>query len=97
MEIDETTTPAVSKFDKLKAAYGAFFADSAQRSAARFGEKLGAGAGARPVRHSHNNNNNNNNFNRNPLFDQVDDYDDYYDEFDQQGLAAQERPVYIGK
>lgn len=54
----------------FKAAYGAFFANSAQRTANRFGDIL------RPV--------------RNPLKDF-----DYYDDFDQQGLAAQDRPVFV--
>lgn len=82
IEIEETTSPT-TKLDKLKAAYGAFFASSAQRSAQRFGDTLGA----RPVRHSSSSNN------RNPLFSSSKDFD-YYEEFDQQGLAAQARPIY---
>lgn len=56
-----------------KSAYGAYFADSAQRSSNRFGDVL------RPA--------------RNPLFSQQDF--DYYEDFDQQGLSAQQRPVYL--
>ena len=73
VEIDKST----SNRDDLRSAYGAFFASSAQRSAARFGDIL------RPVRNS------------NPLFSsQQDDYD-YYEDFDQQFLAAQNKPVYV--
>ena len=59
----------------FKAAYGAFFANSAQRSAERFGDVL------RPV--------------RNPVTIQDADID-YFDlDFDQQVLAAQNRPVFV--
>ena len=57
----------------FKEAYGAFFANSAQRSAERFGDVL------RPV--------------RNPVQDQDIDYFDL--DFDQQVLAAQNRPVFV--
>ena len=58
----------------FKAAYGAFFANSAQRSAERFGDVL------RPV--------------RNPVT--IQDDIDYFDlDFDQQVLAAQNRPVFV--
>ena len=71
VEIDQST----SNRDDLRSAYGAFFASSAQRSAARFGDIL------RPVR------------NPDPLFSSQ-DYD-YYEDFDQQFLAAQNKPVYV--
>ena len=59
----------------FKEAYGAFFANSAQRSAERFGDVL------RPV--------------RNPVTIQDADID-YFDlDFDQQVLAAQNRPVFV--
>lgn len=57
----------------FKSAYGAYFADSAQRSANRFADVL------RPA--------------RNPLFSQQNF--DYYEDFDQQGLSAQQSPVYL--
>ena len=58
----------------FKKAFGAFFANSAQRSANRFGDVL------RPV--------------RNPSISNQQDFD-YYDDFDQQVLAAQNRPVFV--
>ena len=95
LEIDQGTsqTAAKNKLDRLKQAYGIFFANSAQRSAQRF-NNFGRGTVAPPPPVE------------NPLFvpsggksgtrgSQGDlDYD-YIEEFDQQGLATQERPVFV--
>lgn len=81
LEIGKETSHKDAKtgLDRLKQAYGIFFATSAQRSAQRYGNFFGA-------RH-------------NPLFDdKEEDYEEeyeYLDDFDQQGLAAQARPVSI--
>ncbi len=82
LEIGKHTsaTAAKSQLDRLKQAYGIFFANSAQRSATRFGGLLQNG-GSVP---------------RNPIFgDDTSGLDyDYVEDFDQQGLAAQANPVY---
>ena len=82
LEVGPNTTPSAAKsqLDRLKQAYGLLYSNSAQRSKNRFGGLF------RNVPH-------------NPIFgDGTDssglDYD-YVDEFDQQGLAAQARPVVV--
>jgi hypothetical protein len=84
MEIGRTTSPSAAKsqLDRLREAYGLYFANSAQRSANKFGSVFG---GRTPTSQSQ----------KNPIFDDDSGIDyDYIHEFDQQGLAAQARPVF---
>ena len=97
LEIDRGTTQmaAKDKLDRLKQAYGIFFANSAQRSANRFSGFGQRNAAAEnpifvPSRQQQQQQQK-----RKQAGGEGDlDYD-YIEEFDQQGLAAQDRPVFV--
>jgi hypothetical protein len=88
IEIEKTTTrdQLTSKNDRLRQLYGSFFSDSAQRSKERFGNTFRRNVSpiSTPRKVS-------------SFEDDLSDFDDYIDEFDQQVLAAQNRPVFVRK
>lgn len=87
IEIEKTTTRAqlVSKNDRLRKLYGAFFSDSAQRSKERFGNTFRRNVS--PVSTPRK---------VNSFEEDLEDYD-YIDEFDQQVQADRNRPVFVRK
>ena len=86
IEIEKTTTrdQLTSKNDRLRQLYGSFFSNSAQRSKERFGNTFRRNVS--PVSTPRK---------VNSFEEDLSDYDDYIDEFDQQVLAAQNRPVFV--
>ena len=86
IEIEKTTTQdqLTSKNDRLRQLYGSFFSSSAQRSKERFGNTFRRNVS--PVSTPRK---------VNSFEEDLNDYDDYIDEFDQQVLAAQNRPVFV--
>merc|ERR1712150_157204 len=86
IEIEKTTTrdQLTSKNDRLRQLYGSFFSSSAQRSKERFGNTFRRNVS--PVSTPRK---------VNSFEEDLSDYDDYIDEFDQQVLAAQNRPVFV--
>merc|ERR1719510_1741095 len=88
IEIEKTTTrdQLTSKNDRLRQLYGSFFSSSAQRSKERFGNTFRRNVSpiSTPRKVS-------------SFEDDLSDFDGYIDEFDQQALAAQNRPVFVRK
>jgi len=88
IEIEKTTTrdQLTSKNDRLRQLYGSFFSNSAQRSKERFGNTFRRNVSpiSTPRKVS-------------SFENDLSDFDDYIDEFDQQVLAAQNRPVFVRK
>ena len=87
IEIEESTTreQLTSKNDRLRELYGSFFSDSAQRSKARFGNTFRRNVPQISTPRQ---------LNKPSFDDDFKDYD-YVDDFDQQVLAAQNRPVFV--
>ena len=88
IDIEKTTTrdQLTSKNDRLRQLYGSFFSNSAQRSKERFGNTFRRNVSpiSTPRKVS-------------SFEDDLSDFDGYIDEFDQQALAAQNRPVFVRK